>query len=257
VNEDPVALLPEILLLAGAVGGLLLGLFLPRHRQWVVRMVAALALLASVGAALAAAGTPAGPVFDGVYDVDTATTVVRVVAAVASLLVLALAADELAGDPRETELYTLLLLATRGTVLLAGADDLLFLVAAYLLASVPLYALAAFARDAPGTEAALKYYLMGAFLGVVLFTGTVILYGVGRSTRYVELADTLVTAPRAAVALGGSGCWGGCCSSSAGSRRTSGFPTSPRAPPPPWPRSSPRCPRSARWSRCTGCWTPR
>lgn len=209
MNETPVALAPEILLLAGAIGGLLLGLFLPRDRQWVVRMVAAAALLACVGAALAAAGTPAGPVFDGVYTVDTVTTVVRVVAAVASLLVLALAADELAGDPRETELYTLLLLATLGTVLLAGADDLLFLVAAYLLASVPLYALAAFASDAPGTEAALKYYLMGAFLGIVLFTGTVILYGVGRSTRYVELADTLVIAPRAAVALGGIGVLGG------------------------------------------------
>lgn len=209
MNEDPVALLPEALLLAGAIGGLLLGLFLPRRRQWLVRVVAAVALVASIVAALVsalvAAGEPAGPVFDGVYDVDTATTVARVVAAAATLLMLALAAGELAGSPRETELYTLMLLGTLGTVLLAGADDLLFLGAAYLLASIPLYGLAALTKDGSGTEAALKYYLLGAFLGIIMFTGTALLYGVGRSTRYPELTDSLVSAPSAAVALGGLG----------------------------------------------------
>ena len=205
MNEKPLALLPEALLLAGAMGGLLLGLFLPRRRQWLVRIVAAVALVASIVASLVASGDPEGPVFDGVYDVDSATTLVRVVAAAATLLVLALAAGELAGSPRETELYALMLLGTLGTVLLAGADDLLFLGAAYLLASVPLYGLAALTKDGSGTEAALKYYLMGAFLGIVMFTGTVLLYGVGRSTRYPELAATLADAPRAAVALGGLG----------------------------------------------------
>ena len=33
MNERPIALLPELLLLGGAVGGLVLGLFLPRARQ--------------------------------------------------------------------------------------------------------------------------------------------------------------------------------------------------------------------------------
>jgi NADH-quinone oxidoreductase subunit N len=205
VNENPLDLLPEVLLLLGATGGLLLGLFLPRRRQWVVRLVAAGALVGSAGTALLDLADPPGPVFDGVYDVDTATSVVRVVAALAALLLLAVATDELAGSPRETELYALLLLGTLGTVLLAGADDLLFLSAAYLLASIPLYGLAGLARDAPGTEAALKYYLLGAFLGVVLLAGTAVLYGVGGSTRYEELAPGLAGAPAAAVALGGLG----------------------------------------------------
>jgi len=209
VNENPLALIPELLLLAGAIGGMLLGLFLPRGQQWVVRWVAAGCLAAAALTGLVAAAYPAGPVFDGVYQVDIGTAVARVAACGASLLLLALAADELAGSARETELYTLIVLATLGTVLLAGADDLLFLVAAYLLASVPLYALAAFARDASGTEAALKYYLMGAFLGIVLLTGTVVLYGVAASTRYPELAGALGQAPRAAVAVGVVGVLGG------------------------------------------------
>jgi len=205
VNENPLALLPELFLLGGAIGGLLLGVFLPRRRQYVVRIVAALALTGSVVTALLGARNLEGEVFSGAYNVDMATSIARVVAATAALLLLAIAATELSGHPRETELYTLLLLGTLGTVLLAGADDLLFLVAAYLLASIPLYGLAALAKDGSGTESALKYYLMGAFLGIVLFTGTVVLYGVGRSTRYSDLVGSLAVAPRGAVALGGIG----------------------------------------------------
>ena len=205
MNEKPLALLPELFLLGGAIGGLLLGVFLPRRRQYIVRIVAALALTGSVVTALLGARNLEGEVFSGAYNVDMATSIARVVAATAALLLLAIAATELSGHPRETELYTLLLLGTLGTVLLAGADDLLFLVAAYLLASIPLYGLAALAKDGSGTESALKYYLMGAFLGIVLFTGTVVLYGVGRSTRYSDLVGSLAVAPRGAVALGGIG----------------------------------------------------
>jgi NADH-quinone oxidoreductase subunit N len=205
VNEKPLALLPELFLLGGAIVGLLLGVFLPRRRQYVVRIVAALALTGSVVTALLGARNLEGAVFDAVYNVDMATSIARVVAAAAALLLLAIAATELSGHPRETELYTLLLLGTLGTVLLAGADDLLFLVAAYLLASIPLYGLAALAKDGSGTESALKYYLMGAFLGIVLFAGTVVLFGAGRSTRYPDLVGSLAAAPRGAVALGGIG----------------------------------------------------
>ena len=205
MNEKPLALLPELFLLGGAIGGLLLGVFLPRGQQYFVRIVAALALTGSVVTALLGARNLPGTVYDGVYNIDMVTSIARVVAAAGALLVLVIAATELSGHPRETELYTLLLLGTLGTVLLAGADDLLFLVAAYLLASVPLYGLAALAKDSSGTESALKYYLMGAFLGIMLFTGTVVLYGVGRSTRYADLVGTLATAPRGAVALGGIG----------------------------------------------------
>lgn len=37
-TDNPLALLPEIILLGGAVVGLLTGLFLPRRRQWIVRL---------------------------------------------------------------------------------------------------------------------------------------------------------------------------------------------------------------------------
>jgi len=202
VNERLGPLIPEITLAAGAVAGLLAGSWLPRHRQWVIRLLAAAACLAALAAtAFTAAGTRTAD-FCTSYAIDVATNTVRVVVAAATLLVIGLSAGTVQAHKRETEFYVLLLLAALGTIVLAGANDLLLLFAGFLLASVPAYALAGFAKDSPGTEAALKYYLMGALAGVAMLTGATLLYGAGRTTSYPLLQTTLGAAPHGAVAVG-------------------------------------------------------
>ncbi|SDM28741.1 proton-translocating NADH-quinone oxidoreductase, chain N [Lentzea albidocapillata subsp. violacea] len=94
----------------------------------------------------------------------------------------------------------LVLLAALGTVVMADAADLMLLAAGYLLASIPLYALASFAKDPAGTEASLKFYLLGALLGVTTLIGVTLLFGVGGATGYMDLR--LAEAPPAAVAVG-------------------------------------------------------
>jgi NADH-quinone oxidoreductase subunit N len=202
MNENPAALLPELFLLAAAVVGLLLGAWLPRDRQWLVRLLAAVAALAGLVATAVAATRPDELVFGSSYAVDTPTHATRAIVLVAVLVALALSVDATAGHRRETEFVVLLLLGALGTILLGGANDLLLLLAAFLLASVPFYALAGWDKTALGTEAALKYYLSGAFLGVAMLTGTAILYGVGRATGYGPLRDGLATAPVAAAGVG-------------------------------------------------------
>jgi len=202
MNEDPLALVPELCLLAGAVLGLLVGLFVPRRRQWLVRLIAATALVAGITASLVAMTRPAELVFDGSYAVDAGLGAVRVVVLAATLLTVCLSIDSVAGHRRETEFYVLLLLGALGSVALAGASDLMLLGAAYLVASVPLYALAGFFKDTLGTEAALKYYLMGALLGVVMLVGVTLLYGVGGATAYGQLREATGSAPHGAVAAG-------------------------------------------------------
>lgn len=202
MNENPLALIPEVALVVGAVLGLLLGCWLPRRHQWVVRVFAALCALVGLAAAAAAMGCPAQTVFGGSYTVDTGTNAGRIIVLAATLLVICLSIGTVGGHPRETEFVVLLLLAALGAITLAGAADLLLLVAGYLLASVPLYALTGFAKDSPGTEAAMKYYLMGALLGVVMLTGVTVLYGAGGATGYQPLAQNLPGAPQPAVAVG-------------------------------------------------------
>ncbi|SDO37178.1 NADH-quinone oxidoreductase subunit N [Geodermatophilus sp. DSM 45219] len=207
MNEDQgaeaLALLPELILLAGAVGGLLLGLWTPQRRQGRVRAVAVLACLGSAVAAATALPDPAMAVFEGTWTIDTTTGVVRITVALATAVAVLLASASVAGHPRETEAYVLMLLAALGTVALAAAGDLLLLVAAFLLASFPLYALAGFAKDARGTEAALKYYLMGAFSGVLLMLGVTALVLATGTTGYPTLAVALpgAAAPLAAVGV--------------------------------------------------------
>lgn len=203
MSDDLLRTLPELLLAGAAVVGLLLGSFLPRARQWLVRAFAATACLAALGTTLVGWPPAAGvEVFEGIFAVDVTTGTVRVVVLVSVLLVLGLSGSSVRGARRETEFVVLLLLAALGAVLLAGAGDLLLLVAAYLLASIPLYALTGSADDASGTEAALKYYLMGALVGVTMLVGVTVLFGVGGATGYAALARTLPGATGAVVAVG-------------------------------------------------------
>ena len=49
MNERLGPLIPEITLAAAAVAGLLAGSWLPRRRQWVIRLLAAAACLVALG----------------------------------------------------------------------------------------------------------------------------------------------------------------------------------------------------------------
>lgn len=203
MEMNPWALLPEICLMAGAVIGLLAGSFLPRNRQWITRLIAVAALLASVITAIAGmVGTPAEAAFEATFAVDAPTGAARIIIALSTLIVIALGARELAGNPRESEIYVLLLLASLGAAVMVGANDLLVLVVGYLLASIPLYALIGLRRSPKAAEAALKTYLLGALLGIALMLGVTMLYGVSGSTGYQALGQGLAAAPPTVVIVG-------------------------------------------------------
>ncbi|AWK07700.1 NADH-quinone oxidoreductase subunit N [Streptomyces spongiicola] len=205
MNENPLFLLPEVFLGGSAVLGLLLGAWLPRHRQWLVAALGAAACTAGIAAAgVAAAGAPV-TAFDGAFAVDPVTSTVRIVVLGGTLVVLALSTAPLRGQARESEFHVLVQLSGLGALMLAGSQDLLLVAAAYLLASVPSYALAGFLKDGPGTEAALKYFVIGALLGVLFLTGITVVFAAGRGTAYAQLGGTLPEAPAALVGTGLAG----------------------------------------------------
>ncbi|MEU3173521.1 NADH-quinone oxidoreductase subunit N [Streptomyces sp. NPDC007000] len=203
MNEDLTALVPELSLVGAAVTGLLAGSWLPRRRQWIIGVLAAAACATGLAAtAVTMATDREQTVFSDAFAVDTATGVGRLIVLAALLLIIGMSVETVRGQKREAEYWVLLCLTGAGTLALIGANDLLMLFAAYLLAGIPAYALAGFAKDASGTEAALKYYLMGALLGTTMLAGTALLYAAGHATLYRELNTTLPTAPYGLVAVG-------------------------------------------------------
>lgn len=196
------SMLPEMLVFGAGLTVLIGGSFLPRRRQYWGRALAGAALLGSAVLAAVQLARPTTEAFDGTFVVDTATGIARVAASLGAILVLAVAGDEIAGAARESEFYALVCFATTGVVVLAGAQDLLVLAPAFLLASIPLYALIGLARTAQGAEAALKTYLLGALFGILLLLGVTLLYGITGATAYSAIADGLDGAPMAVAAAG-------------------------------------------------------
>jgi NADH-quinone oxidoreductase subunit N len=197
VNEKPLALLPEVLLLLGSVATLLCGSFLPRHRQGIAGVIAALALTGSLVAAIVSRTIQT--VYDQSYAIDIGTSTARVLVPAAALLIIALATGRVTRDRRESEFYVLVLLASLGAVVLSGASDLLVLAAGYLLATIPLYGLAGWGRDARAAEGALKLYLLGALVSVIMLAGVTLLFAASGGTTYDDLAAGLPGAPAGVV----------------------------------------------------------
>lgn len=209
VALDTLALLPEVFVLGGAIVALLAGSFLPRNRQVATRWIAILALMASVIAAAVGMAQPSTMVFEASFAADVGSGFGRIIIALATIFVIVLGIEELSGTHRESETYALLLLAALGAMLLSGASDLLILVTGYLLTSIPLYALIGMSRSPSAAEAAMKTYLLGALLGIMMLLGVTVLFGVGGGTSYHQVGPALVDAPAAALAAGVVGVLGG------------------------------------------------
>jgi len=83
------------------------------------------------------------------------------------------------------EFYALLLLIIAGLIGMAQSTDLISLLISFELMSLPSYVLAGFLRDdLRSGEAAMKYFINGAFATAMLSFGFALLYGVTTATNF-------------------------------------------------------------------------
>ncbi|MEU8465475.1 NADH-quinone oxidoreductase subunit NuoN [Streptomyces sp. NPDC029003] len=92
-----------------------------------------------------------------------------------------------------TEVFPLALFAVAGMLIFPAANDLLTLFIALEVFSLPLYLLCALARRQRlmSQEAAVKYFLLGAFSSAFLLFGIALLYGYAGSVSYAVIADVV------------------------------------------------------------------
>lgn len=189
---QPQAISPLLVVLGGAVAVLVVGIFLPRHRQTAMAWTACGVLLVAALAALAKLTSPPGVVFDGTYVFDRAGIWTIVILCAAGVAVALMSVPAFRGDAREAEYYAVLLFSLLGAGMLAGAGDLMEILLGVLLSAVPSYAMVAYRRTDPAAlEALLKYYLFGALTNIGLVYGLVLLYGLTGTTLVAELGPAL------------------------------------------------------------------
>jgi NADH-quinone oxidoreductase subunit N len=145
----------------------------------------------------------------GVVTADNFGLFVTWVLIVVGLLSLAFSGPTVARERLpQGEYYALMLFAIAGMMLMATASDLLVIFLALEVLSLAVYVLTGIRRDsAAGIEAALKYFLLGAFSSAFFLYGIAFTYGVTGSTRLDRIgsliaAQSLAPTPMQLLALG-------------------------------------------------------
>ena len=106
------------------------------------------------------------------------------------------------------EYYSLVLFSIVGMMMMATASDLLVVFVALEILSLSVYVLTAIRREnAAGTEAAFKYFLLGAFSSAFFLYGIAFTYGVTGSTKLSAVgaylsAQALSSNPMILIAMG-------------------------------------------------------
>ncbi len=191
--QDGLALLPEILLVLWASALLLLNLAIPQERKGWVAALAAVGLGGALASGVGLAGTRHSA-FGGMVVLDGFSVFLQVLLAASGIAAIALAYDYLQrrGIDQQGEYYILLLFSVAGMMLIAQATDFIVVFLALELLSIPLYVLAGIARPRVASEeAAIKYFLLGAFAAGFLVYGVALIYGATGTTAFAGVVEAL------------------------------------------------------------------
>ncbi|MDO4242182.1 MAG: NADH-quinone oxidoreductase subunit NuoN [Actinomyces sp.] len=214
-------LTPVLLVLGAGVLGVLLEALVPRRSRLTTQTVLALGAILAAGVALSdrwakvSAGTGSA-LTTGINEDPFGVAAQGVLLVIGLLAVLVIADRTSAGDGAfaaqgadrpgsaeeseslhagwtSTEVLPLTMLSLGGMMLFGMVSDLIALFVVLELISLPLYVMAALARHRRllSQEAALKYFVLGAFASAFLLMGATLLYGYSGSVSYAGVAQAL------------------------------------------------------------------
>ncbi len=188
-----IALLPGLLVAATSIVVLIADLFAEGPDREGLGWIGMLGLgVAALSAALSWSADAAG--FGGSFVLDRFAIFFIVVLCLTGILTLLLSMDYLSAIRVETgEYYVQFLLAVLGMLVMAQANDLVLIFLGLELMSIPVYVLAGIWRpELRSSEAALKYFLLGAFASGFLLFGIAMAYGAFGTTLLTPIGSQLV-----------------------------------------------------------------
>lgn len=195
--SDLALIAPELILTLAACVGLVLAVLLPRDKkQFAAWFSLASIALSFISLILLWRGN-ALPInaFYGTIRIDGLAILFKGMLLIAAALTIAVSIKFLdMENEQRAEYYALVLFATVGMMFMCSGFDLIVLYISLELMAITFYILVAFTkRDKKTNEAAMKYFLLGAFSSGLLLYGMSLLYGVAGSTNLSDIASGIAS----------------------------------------------------------------
>ena len=203
LNADVLLALPEVFMLAAASVVLLIGLYTGRTGETLAYGLSLAALITTAVLVYSASVSRESFAFGGMYLNDPLAQAIKLFACVTVAAVMVYARPYLGQRARlSAEFYALGLFATLGTLVMASAHNFVLIYLGLELLSLCLYALVAFVRDSrDASEAAVKYFVLGAIASGMLLYGMSIVYGLTGSLDLAEINAYLAHSDANRIAL--------------------------------------------------------
>lgn len=203
------AILPEIILGLTGIVLMLMEAFAPGRGKVRAGVISLVGLAAAFVATLPLWGAPPQTAFAGLIIVDGFRwlfTLIVIVAVTLSVLLSWNFLDEERIQP--TEYLALMMFCAVGMTLLTTSHDLIMVFLGIETVTISTYVLAGFRRDdVRSTEAAIKYFILGAFSSAFLLYGIALVYGATRTTNLAGIQAAVngaMGAPEKALMLAGA-----------------------------------------------------
>src|SRR6266581_815520 len=197
----PIMLLayPEIFLLAAGCAILVIDPFLKDARRWVTYALSLAALLGCAVLTTIVTGMTGGQLattFNGMFVSDMMASTLKMFTYIAVALCLAYSRVYMAERGLyRGEYFALALFATLGMMVMISASHFLTLYLGLELMSLCLYSLVALSRDsAVSSEAAMKYFVLGAIASGLLLYGMSMIYGATGTLDITQVAKAIASA---------------------------------------------------------------
>jgi NADH-quinone oxidoreductase subunit N len=197
IRYDLITALPEIFILCMAMFILLADLFIKKTNRDVIYGLSQFALL---GAAYLTVSTHVPSVsyaFTGMFVDDAMADVLKLMIYLVTSLIFVYSRQYIQlRDMYRGEFYALVLFSLVGMMIMVSGQNMLTLYVGLELLSLSLYALVALDRDnARATEAAMKYFVLGALASGMLLYGMSMIYGMTGSLNIAEIHTSLASTP--------------------------------------------------------------
>lgn len=181
--------MPEIFMFSMACAILLIDLFLTDDRRYITYILSQLSLVGAAILTWYGMDVQAQHTFSGMFVHDTMASVLKLAVYVVIFFVFTYSRDYLQQrNMFRGEYFVLGLFGVVGMMVMASATHFLTLYLGLELMSLCLYAMTAMQRDSKvATEAAMKYFILGALASGMLLYGMSMLYGVTGSLNIAEV----------------------------------------------------------------------